>query len=33
VDGAKDILQQGLKIDAIKGDQRAELEAKLKSLG
>ncbi|HWA82097.1 MAG TPA: hypothetical protein VG820_01585 [Fimbriimonadaceae bacterium] len=33
IDQAKDILQQGLKVDAIQGSQRAELEAKLKSLG
>jgi len=33
VDEAKDILSQGLKVDAIQGDQRSELEAKLKSLG
>lgn len=33
VGDAKDILEQGLKVDTIQGSQRAELEAKLKSLG
>jgi hypothetical protein len=32
-DAAKSILEEGLKVDAIAGSQRAELEAKLKSLG
>ncbi|HTQ11665.1 MAG TPA: tetratricopeptide repeat protein [Fimbriimonadaceae bacterium] len=33
IDAAKDILNQGLKVDAIQGDERSQLEAKLKSLG
>jgi hypothetical protein len=32
-DGAKSILEEGLKVEAIMGSQRAELEAKMKALG